>query len=163
MKPTLMLPIAVALLLAGSVISWWRVPHADTGAVDTRVSVGLLTTARCAGDEGYPTSCAFQDDGSQVGSARHWAFLVGVITAAALIALRAAPVGSRVRGALATAAMIGSATALTLRLGALCLLSYMMGAEAKLGYPGLGGPLFIAGAIVGLRTARITVAGEPPA
>lgn len=158
MKPALLLPIAVALILAGSAISWWRIPAASNRG--QQVAVGLLMMEHCEDAKGQ-RACTFTDDnsGAQLASARHWTFLVGLVAAALLIALRAAPIGSRLRGQVAAASVIASAGALVLGLGVLSVIVYV-GIELQVGYPGLGGMLFVAGSILGLRTSRLLVAAE---
>lgn len=161
MKPALLLPIAVALLLAGSVVSWWRFPTDTDKGVNIRVSTGLLMMQQCTEGPGDDV-CKFTEDTTELATARHWTFLVGLVAAALLIALHAAPTGTRLRRALGAAGVIASATAMVLGLGVLCVL-VQVAIEIGRGYPGLGGPIFIGGAILGLRTARGLVVGEPAA
>jgi hypothetical protein len=154
MKPSLLLPVAVALLLAGSMIPWWRVTEMPS------LSTSLLISQECRGDA--PEDCRFGDEDSPLASARHWTLVIGLVTASLLIALIAAPIGSRLRTHLASAGVIASAAALVMGLAVACAL-IIVGIELERGYPGLGPLLFLGGAILGLRTTRRLAAGEPAA
>ena len=158
MRSNLGLTIAVVLLLAGAVVSWWRIPAGEENERH-QATLTLLTTASCD-ENNYANErhCAFVDDGSTTGSARRWTFLIGLVAAALLISAHAAPGGTRARRGLGVAAVVGSALALVLGLSLLCTFIWIA-VELHAGSPGLGGFLFVGGAIVGLRSSRVLAAG----
>jgi|JI10StandDraft_1071094.scaffolds.fasta_scaffold620501_2 hypothetical protein len=161
MKQGLLLTVAVVLILAGAVTSWWSTPAPDEyGAL--RRAATLVTRAECVEYLNGERACQFSDDASTIGSARRWTFLVGMVASALLIAAHAAPGGTRARRGLGVAAIVGSAFALVAGLGMLCTFIWLA-TQARLGYPGMGGILFVAGAVLGLRSSRVVAAADPPA
>lgn len=160
MKQGLLLTVAVVLLLAGAVTPWWTTPPPADQDEARRGALTLVTRAQCAQGEYTGRTCQFAEDTSTVGSARRWTFLVGLVAAALLVSAHAAPGGTRARQGLGVAAIVGSAFALVAGLGLLCTLIWI-GVEAHLGAPGIGGPLFVAGAVLGLRSSRVIAAGDP--
>lgn len=158
MKHGLVLTVAVILILAGAVTSWWRTPAPDDDSLPGALT--LLAHAECTHTE-YQHVCHFQDDASTLGSARRWTFLVGIVASALLVSAHAAPGGTRTRRGLGSAAIVGSALALVAGLGLLCVLVWM-GVEARSGHPGIGGFLFTFGAVLGLRSSRV-IAADPSA
>lgn len=161
MKQGLLLTVAVVLILAGAVTSWWSTPAPDeSGALPGAAT--LVTRAQCLDDENHKRICQFSDDASTIGSARRWTFLIGIVASALLISAHAAPGGTRARRGLGVAAIVGSALALAAGLGMLCTFIWLA-MQARLGYPGMGGILFVAGAVLGLRSSRVVAAADPPA
>lgn len=160
MKQGLLLTVAVVLLLAGAVTPWWTTPTPTETDGTWRGSLTLVTYGPCVQDVYGDRACEFFDDASTIDHARRWTFLVGLAAAALLVSAHAAPGGTLARRGLGVAAIVGSAFALVAGLSMICVLIWIA-VEAHQGVPGIGGLLFIAGAILGLRSSRVIAAGDP--